>query len=242
MRSTKIKSKPGNSESRKYYWKRRPSEIRGYNRTLYLNADNGDYIRVDYNTKEKRVRLYVEDSEEGGIPYYAVISNGKITAEKNAQSGRPHDLKEKFSMRSDIFSTIGNREILKLINKNYGIGDTRESAAEKEEKRRIALESTRKRYFKSEDHEVSEYRGAFRRALSFSLVDVLDTGIGAMLTAGIYILLDFDYVSAGIAAAFFGIIIGMVDIVFRRKEPFFPKVIAFILAGVALYVYGYYFR
>ena len=241
MRSSRIKSKPRNTESRKYYWKRRPSEIRGYNRTLYLNADNGDYIRVDYNTKEKRVRLYVEDSEEGGIPYYAVISNGKITAEKNAQSGRPHDLKEKFGMRSDIFSTIGNRDILKLINKNYGIGDTRESATEKETKRRDALERTRKRYFKTEEHSASEFSGGLRRALRFNLTDVLDMGIGIMITAGMYIYY-FDYVSAGIAAAFFGIIIGMVDLVLRRRDPFFPKVIVFILIGVVMYIYGYYFR
>ncbi|MBP7584150.1 MAG: hypothetical protein KBA61_08970, partial [Spirochaetes bacterium] len=101
--------------TRKYHWKRRPSEMRGYQRTLYLNDDNGDYVRVDYNTKDKKVRLYIEDSEEGGIPYYAVITDGKISVERNAQTGRPIDLSEKFRARAELFASIGNREVLKLI-------------------------------------------------------------------------------------------------------------------------------
>ncbi|MCX7678592.1 MAG: hypothetical protein N2316_05185, partial [Spirochaetes bacterium] len=121
MRRSASKKK-GIFDSGDHHWKRRPSEIRGYNRTFYMTDDNGDYLRVDYNLKEKRVRLYLEDASEGGIPYYAVISNGRITAEKNAQTGRPVNLSEKFRSRAELFSSIGNNEVLKLINENYGIG------------------------------------------------------------------------------------------------------------------------
>jgi hypothetical protein len=233
----KIKS----GESRKIHWKRRPSEIRGYTRTLYLNTDTGDYIRVDYNTKEKKVRLYVEDSEEGGIPYYSVISNGKITAERNAQTGRPHDLSDKFGQRSEIFSTIGNREVLKLINKNYGINQDKKQSERRDNERKMVLERTRQRYFKPD-----EYGGAGggRRSLlrfRLSLVDVIDIAIGTLLTASLY-LYEYDFVSSGILAAFYGIIIGTVDIFLRGRDPFFPKVVGFIIAGVGLYVYGYYYR
>ena len=55
-----------NNENIQFTWKRRPSEIRGYERTMYTTLDNGDYIRVDYNTGEKIVRLYVEVLKEKG--------------------------------------------------------------------------------------------------------------------------------------------------------------------------------
>ena len=46
-------------EARKiqFAWKRRPSEIRGYERALYTTLDNGDYIRIDYNNGAQRARL-----------------------------------------------------------------------------------------------------------------------------------------------------------------------------------------
>ena len=75
-------------ESDQQSWKKRPSEIRGYQRTYYMNSPDGDYLRVDYNLKEKKVRLYVEVEGEGGNAYYAVITNGKITAERSVSSGR----------------------------------------------------------------------------------------------------------------------------------------------------------
>lgn len=232
--------KPKSDDARKYHWKRRPSEMRGYMRTLYLTDDNGDYVRVDYNTKEKKVRLYIEDSEEGGIPYYAVISNGKITIERNAQTGRPHDLNEKFRKRAALFGSIGNREVLKLIDKNYGINEDRKTSG-KDAERKMLLERTRQRYFKPEDN--LGVGGRVRRMLQLhmELVDFIDIGIGVLLT-GIVYLFEYDFVSSGVLAAFYGIIIGSVDILLRGRDPFFPKVIGFIAAGVGLYVYGYYFR
>ena len=38
---------------KQHVWKRRPSDIRGYERAMYTTLENGDYIRVDYNTGEK---------------------------------------------------------------------------------------------------------------------------------------------------------------------------------------------
>lgn len=233
--------KPGNTvgETKKVQWKRRPSEIRGYQRTLYLNADNGDYIRVDYNLKEKRVRLYIEDAEEGGISYYSVISSGKITAERNASSGRAYNLKEKFSQRAETFSTLSNRDVLKLINKNYGIGEETQGARKKEKERVKELERTRVRYFKAEEKNETETQQQGRTARKLRIIDLLDVFIGANICLGFYYF-NNTIISVGIIAAFFGILLGIVDIFFRRREPIFTKIIFFILAGASLYIYGYY--
>ena len=76
------------TKSRNDYWKRRPSEIRGYQKAFYINGTDGSYVRVDYNLKDKKIRLYVEDASEGGIAYYSVISKGNIEVEKNLATGR----------------------------------------------------------------------------------------------------------------------------------------------------------
>jgi hypothetical protein len=65
-----------------FSWKRRPSEIRGYERAMYTTLNNGDYIRIDYNVAEKRVRLYVEVSDENNASYYSIINSGKIVNER----------------------------------------------------------------------------------------------------------------------------------------------------------------
>ena len=90
------------SENTQFTWKRRPSEIRGYERAMYTTLENGDYIRVDYNTGEKIVRLYAEVLEEKGASYYAVISNGRVTVEKNS-NGRSARVADMLSERAKEF-------------------------------------------------------------------------------------------------------------------------------------------
>ncbi|HOO71862.1 MAG TPA: hypothetical protein PK926_08865 [Spirochaetota bacterium] len=235
-----------NYTTAKYTWKRRPSEIRGYHRTLYYNADNGDYLRVDYNLKEKRVRLYVEVSDEGGNPYYSVISNGKITAERSVSSGRSYGFADKFQSRADIFSTIPNRDVIKLINRNYKIyAEYSADKARDEEKARELnkiREETRKRYFKPE---TNPYKDSARKArsisFSFSLIDIVDILIGVMLSGSAFLYFQYSFIAMGIIAAFFGIINGFVDMFIRKRSPLIVKVLLFVLSGTVIYVYGYFF-
>ncbi|MCX8122853.1 MAG: hypothetical protein N3F66_01655 [Spirochaetes bacterium] len=227
-------------EAKKTYWKRRPSEIRGYQRVFYCNTENGDYIRVDYNLKDKRVRLYLEDSEEGGNPYYAVIDKGRITAERNATSGRPVSLREKFEKRAELISTIPNKDVIKLINKHYGIGESAEEIAARQKKRQEELERTRKRYFKPE--EVPSFVKKETITVSKRKVrirDMVDIGIGGVSVGGIYFL-TLDFVKAGIASAAFGILLAFVDIFIREKETLLLKTLLFLVIGIALYIYGYF--
>lgn len=230
-------------DTARHSWKKRPSEIRGYQRTYYITSDEDDYLRVDYNLKEKRVRLYVEIEAEGGNAYYAVITNGKITAERSVSTGRNYGFADKFLKRSDVFSTLPNREVLKLINQNYGIQRARSGMQEKKtaEKDKL-IKETKERYFKSDFYQAEGGAGAgrgrgFRR---IGLRDLVDCMLGLLVSGAVFIYFQYSYIAMGVAAAFFGIIIGFVDMFFRGRSPIFFKVVIFLAAGVVSYIYGYF--
>ncbi len=223
-------------------WKRRPSEIRGYNRTLYGTSDDGDYLRVDYDLKEKRARLYVEISEEGGAPYYAVIQDGRVGAERSVQSGRSGNFSDRFRSRSDLFSTVPNRDVLSLLEGHYGISSRKRSTPEREN-RGSTLEETRRRYFsRDENPYIGTGEGEPVRFLrGFGLLDLLDLLAGFLLSGLIFYLAGFNFMVAGILLAVYGLIIGLIDMFLRERDPVMIKVVLLLLAGGGLYVYGYYF-
>jgi hypothetical protein len=224
-------------------WKKRPSEIRGYQRTFYITSEDGDYIRVDYNLKDKRVRLYVEVEEEGGNAYYSVITDGKITSERSVSTGRNFGFSERFHERAMIFSTIPNNQVLKLVNRNYGIqrGRPLEKDKPKTEKEKL-IHETKQRYFKPEFYATGEEDEGGRGALfkTLGLFDLIDFMIGLLISGSVFLYFGYSYLAMGVAAAFFGIIIGFVDMFFRGRSPIFSKVGFFLLAGAVLYIYGYF--
>ena len=234
-------------DAAQHSWKKRPSEIRGYQRAFYITSEDGDYLRVDYNIKEKRVRLYIEIDAEGGNAYYSVITNGKITAERSVSTGRSYGFSDKFRERADIFSTLPNNAILKLINRSYGI--QRATAAPEKEKGKPSAEKeklireTKRRYFKREfyDTEGKEEEGRRRLFKNIGLIDLVDFMVGVLLSASVFVYFRYSYVAMGVTAAFFGIIIGFVDMFFRERSPVFAKVLFFLIAGAISYMYGYFF-
>jgi len=227
-------------------WKRRPSEIRGYSRTLYTTLNNRDYLRADYNIKEKRVRLYVEIAQEGGSSYFSVIVNGKISVEKSVLSGRTRGVPEKFLERAESFSTIQNKDVLRLINANYDIGkipiDFTEQKKVEHEKN---LKETKKKYFKTEENPYIKSRQAnsnsSKERHSFKFHDLIDFFLGIGGTGAIFYFFNFDYVKAGVFAAFFSIVSSLFDVFIRDRSPIFTKMIFFMVGGALLYIYGYYF-
>ena len=236
----------GTSDLRDYIWKRRPSEIRGYHRTLYLTTEKGDYLRVDYNIKERRVRLYIEDSDEGGNPYYSVIVAGKIVVERNATTGRVAQLFDKISKRSDIFSTITNNEVLKIINRNYGIaGSVLEAEKDdkeilkKEADRKREIELTKRKYFSDESYSPYIVKTEEKKSSKIDFIDFVDLFIGSLICILLYIY-SHNYIIVGMLSAFIGILTGFLDIFYRKRLPYLLKVILFITIGLVLYIYGYY--
>lgn len=234
------------NDSKDIFWKRRPSEIRGYNRTLYTTTEDGDYIRVDYNIKEKKVRIYLEDTDEGGNPYYSVITQGRINIERNATTGRVCPLEEKLSKRADVISTIPNREVLKLINNNYGISERQEvriidsaEAKRKEIERKKELNRIRKKYFKTQPFIFSDRPRIKRPRQKFSFIDLIDFLIGISLCVILYSI-DRSFVTVGVLAAFIGIFMGLLDVYQRERQLVLTKMFFFLISGMISYIYGYY--
>jgi len=228
-----------------FSWKRRPSEIRGYERAMYTTLNNGDYIRVDYNVAEKRVRLYVEVNEENNASYYSIINSGKIVSERNS-SGKSARVGEKISERSDEFSTLPNSEVLKLINRNYGIesADDAESR-KKDEKKREQLSLVRKRYFRETEQEGNIYADTPVRVIKgagrFGLIDLIDILTGLAVAGIFYIINQYSFLALGATAVVWGILLGLFDIVLRNREPVFTKILFFLISGSAFYIYEYFY-
>ncbi len=229
-----------NSEETQFTWKRRPSEIRGYERTMYATLEDGDYIRVDYNTGEKIVRLYVEVIKEKGASYYAVISKGRVTVEKNS-NGRSARVTDVISERAKEFSTLPNTDVLKLINNNYGIFKSK-TANKNVNKDRLNVErqEIKRKYFKEDQnpYKGNEAEGQ-RAARRIGLVDLIDTLTGILISAMVFFIAQYDLMVAGVTAIVWGMLLGLFDILLREREPVFIKIIFFLLSGLGIYFYSY---
>jgi len=229
-------------ENMQFTWKRRPSEIRGYERAMYTTLDNGDYIRVDYNTGEKIVRLYTEVLEEKGSAYYSVISNGRVSVEKNS-NGRSARVSERISERSNEFSTLPNKDVLKLINNNYNISNSESIAKnEKNERLKVEREEIKRKYFKPEDNLYieNEYISQ-KRIRKIGIIDLLDTLTGIVISVLFFFLGQYDLIAAGAAAVIWGMLLGVFDILLREREPVFTKIFFFLISGVGIYFYSYFY-
>ena len=225
-----------------FAWKRRPSEIRGYERALYTTLDNGDYVRIDYNTGEQRARLYVEVAEEDGASYYSIISHGKITLERNS-SGRSARVAERFKERSDEFATIPNDDVISLINNNYGIRSSRSADnSEKDQQRQNEIAETRRKYFRqSEVNPYSSAAGQETAKSRIELIDFIDLSIGILVGGIFFLIYGYNFMALGAAFAFWGMLLGVFDILLREREPVFLKIFIFLGTGTLFYIYGYFY-
>ncbi|HPS58117.1 MAG TPA: hypothetical protein PK514_08415 [Spirochaetota bacterium] len=227
-----------------FSWKRRPSEIKGFERAMYTTLDNGDYIRVDYNIVDSMARVYVEVNGDKAASYYAIINNGRITLERN-HAGRSAKVAEVISARSSQFSTIPNKEILKIINRNYGILDRDAKPVAEKKTGLITREQVRQRYFRqdSNPYDGSEARQTGIRTVSagISFIDLIDFMFGILLVACTFIIFNKSVPAAGAMAVFWGLVLGFLDIMIRGRDPVFLKIIIFLFGGAFIYIYGYFY-
>lgn len=227
-----------------FSWKRRPSEIKGFERAMYTTLDNGDYIRVDYNIVDNMARVYVEVNGDKASSYYAIINNGRITLERN-NAGRSSKVAEVISARASQFSTIPNKEILKIISRNYGIIDRDAKPVPDKKTGLMTRDQVRQRYFRQDQN---PYNGSAARqspggaiSAGISLIDLIDFTFGLLLIAGAFIIFNRSVPAAGAVSVFWGLLTGFLDIIIRGREPFFLKIIVFLFGGAFIYIYGYFY-
>ncbi|MFC1669885.1 hypothetical protein ACFL20_05780 [Spirochaetota bacterium] len=238
MRNTN--SKTDDSNLTPSLWKARRSELRGFQKTYYLTKKEGDYLRVDYNQKDKRVRLYVEVSKEKGTPYYSVIHNGDIVVERCVFSGRASNYSKIFKERAKLFSSIPNPAVIKLVNKNYGISIKSDKKASSSESRR---EEIRRKYFKEDSNAPVSQQGEYddiESASKLGLRDVVDFLLGIIASGAIFFFLRYNFIAAGAFASIYGMILGSIDIFIRKRAPAYFKMLFFIIVGLISYIYGYF--
>ena len=227
-----------------HVWKRRSSEIRGYERAIYASLSNGDYLRVDYNLGEKTVRLYAEVVEDHGASYYSVIKNGHIATEKNSR-GKSSNVAERLRERSDEFSTLPNKDVLELINKNYGIFSNNvnniHEKKSKKEQHQLEREEIKRKYFRSEKKS-SSLGSVIYESIGFKkvgFIDFLDITAGILISAFFFYFNQYNLLTAGAVATIWGIILGVLDIFIRERDPFFLKIFFFLFSGAVIYIYSY---
>lgn len=227
-----------------FSWKRRPSEIKGFERAMYTTLDNGDYIRVDYNIVDSMARVYVEVNGDKASSYYAIINNGKITLERN-NAGRSAKVAEVISARASQFSTIPNKEILKIISRNYGIIDSDAKPAAEKKTGLMTREQVRQRYFRQDSNPYEGgnpgQTGTGSTFKSISFIDIIDVMFGILLVAGTFVIFNKSVPAAGAMAVFWGLVLGFLDIMIRGREPVFLKIIIFLFGGAFIYIYGYFY-
>ena len=69
---------------------------------------------------------------------------------------------------------------------------------------------------------------------------LLDYTVGVLLAVAVFLYFH-SFIAAGVAAAFFGIFVGIIEMFLRGRDPSVMKMLFFVGTGAALYVYGYYF-
>ena len=227
--------------SQNVLWQKRPSEIKGYKTCYYITDKKRDYIRVDANPRGKKVRLYIEVFRQGGCPYFSAIADGKIIVEKNMLTKRSFGFSNVFSERASIVSTIPDEDVIELFDGNYGIKvtDTREGA------RRKLLRETKKKYFRKEElsdeyafsGSVDGERESFFKDLFVGSIDVI---LGAALSVSFFFIFGHSFTAFGLCSAFYGTLLGAVDFFIKEKVPNVFKLLLFLCAGLASYIYGYY--
>lgn len=226
-----------------FSWKRRPSEIKGFDRAMYTTLDNGDYIRIDYNIVDNMARVYVEIDGDRTSPYYAIINKGRVTLERN-NAGRSSKVAEIISARASQFSSIPNKEILKIVNRNYGIIDSSEPVPEnKADRGQVTRDQIRKKYFKNDANPYEQESASVKSSFisGFSFVDLIDFVVGIVLIGAAFFFSQYSLLTVGTVAILWGLVLGFLDIVLRNREPVFTKIIFFLFGGAFVYIYGYFY-
>ena len=216
MKSKKIKSQP----KPKHKWKKRPSELKGFDATYYQNHALKDYLRLDYAVPENRVRLYVEIKGQASDSFCVEILNGEIIARSSSGRIRPAEVDLVFQQRMKSFNTIPLKKALAEIKKVF------------------KQESLKVKKAPASLPQAEEKFSLNKLLVQYSIADLFDFILGTILTASAFYFIDMNYTLAGIVSALFGISTGAVDILIRHRKPLFSKILIFLFSGMILYVYG----
>ncbi len=215
-------------------WKRNKTLPKGFSKSFRSTTPTGDELQVDFNFHENLVRLGLTISFEKGRNYTTTIKNGTIIRERDVLNGVNTSLKKKFIPFKEIFSAIPDEDILETIGGVYDINKTPMLKYENEDSENQISTSKSIETVKIKPTLKEKLNSLYKNLKLRILDDIYDTLLGVSLCTAIY-LHFFDMVVLGFALGFMGVFFGVLDWMFRNRNPMFIKVISFLFSG------GYYF-
>ncbi len=149
---------------------------------------------------------------------------------------------EKLKLRGDAIKPISNKEVRKIVT--GGVKSSMTPLPPKKTKRGDVAErasgSNPERYFRTDETQPGGEPSGGAGSAGSIFRGLLDYAVGILLAVAVFLYFH-SFIAAGVAAAFFGIFIGIVEMFLRGRDPSVMKMLFFVGTGAALYVYGYYF-
>lgn len=231
-----------NLELYRKWWKKKRSNLSGFQKCYIAETPNGEKLRADYNSKESLVKLSLELPKKRGS-YSATIKKGVVIREKD-DSGRTNvSVRQKFIPYKDIFSSLPNDDLLRTIGGVFDIstvslGKREVDKANAEEKESIQFESFLDRLLRKRQERIAKYGTVRQRIKRRFWGDFHDAVIGTSLGTCIYYHF-FDYFILGLSLISLGVAFGGLDWFLRDRDPLITKTIIFLLIGSYFFYTGY---
>lgn len=237
---------PYNLEYEKFrtWWKRARPSTQGFRKCYQAKTPSGDSLQLEANIHEGIVKLQLEPANEKGACYSCTIKKGTIIREREVNTGVSISLKKKFEPFKSIFSALPDEEALKCIGGVYGIlWLPHRSSSNQEAKLEIP------NLLQEKQAPLSFLQRIFLRKTKFFSKESLptwkeikdglqDSALGFSLGGFLYYHF-FDFMLLGWVLAFYGVLLGGVDWVFRKRRPQIFKVLVFLGFGSYFFYTGY---
>ncbi len=236
-----------NFELYRKWWKKKRSNLSGFQKCYIAEAPNGEKLRADYNFHDSLVILSLELPGKKGS-YSATVKKGVVIREKD-DSGRINvSVKNRFIPYKDVFSCLPNDDLLKAVDGVFGISavslgrkeidKTFDKTGEYSLKESIQFESFFERLARKRQERIAKYGTIKQRVKKRFWGDFHDAVIGTSLGSCIYFHF-FDYYILGLTLIFLGVAFGGLDWLLRDRKPLITKILIFQIIGTYFFYTGY---
>ncbi|MCB1324229.1 MAG: hypothetical protein KDK35_03335 [Leptospiraceae bacterium] len=226
-------------------WKANPSAQEGYTRNYSTETADGDIISVDFNFARQMVRIALSVAREHHRQYIAVIKSGTVLQERELAGKRSLDLTSRIAPVAGYFRFLPDEMLLRSIGGNYGVPLLPDLPGSSYAREHLPIHPLRqkfqplrslRRYLTRKRERALRPRGPVRRFFRRLPAEIWDLTLGGLLClAYTWGGLNLTELAGYLGVA--GLVCGAWDWVWRQRDPFMPKVLAFMAAsGFAVYM------
>lgn len=218
-----------------FTWKHIKMNTADFPETFVLQGLGSERIRISANRIRGLVKLEVSDGR--GDRVESVISNGVVIRETDLVTGRVKDLEPVLSRYHREISSLPDDQLLRLIGGNYGVlteflGQSRKIIPViKKTKNWNVLWKSPFGFFKSFARFLKELFSTPRLS---DLIEFIFIAAAGFLIYN----MNFNFFHAGVAMAAASLFSGLLDILWKKREPYLIKVLLLFLPGTFLLAQG----